>query len=425
MMKFNFATLPNGLKIITVPLHDTPTVTVLVMVETGSKYETKKINGLSHFLEHMCFKGTEKRPSALSISHELDALGAQSNAFTSQEFTGYYAKAHKKHFLTLLDVVSDIYLNPVFNEKEIEKEKGVIIEEINMYQDMPQRHIYDLFFELLYGDQPAGWPIAGPKENILSLSRKDFVDYRKTHYVASATTVIVAGNINEEEIQAHITRLFSTIPTTAKGDKKSVIEKQEKPEILVKHKDTDQTHLVLGVRAYPINHPDTPALRVLNTVLGGGMSSRLFQKLREQMGVAYYARSEADFYTDHGHLAVTTGVDKKRVEEVLSEILRELSRLKEELVPAKELEKAKDYLIGTMYLELESSDSIAEFYGYQMVLRRPLQTPEEFAEKIKAVSAEDVMRVAKDIITNSRLNLAAIGDIQSQETLKEKFFLPS
>ncbi|MDP2705249.1 MAG: pitrilysin family protein [Patescibacteria group bacterium] len=424
-MKFNQTTLPNGLKIITIPLHDAPTVTVLVMVETGSKYETKNINGLSHFLEHMCFKGTKKRPSALVISHELDALGAQSNAFTSQEFTGYFAKAHKKHFLTLLDVVSDIYLNPVFNEKEIEKEKGVIIEEINMYQDMPQRHIYDLFFELLYGDQPAGWPIAGPKENIRILSRKDFIDYRAAHYVASGTAVIVAGNINEEETKEHIVRLFSAIPATPKEDKKPVVEKQEKPEILVKHKDTDQTHLMLGVRAFPIHHPDAPTLRVLSTILGGGMSSRLFQKLREQMGVAYYARSEADFYTDHGHLAITTGVDKKRVEEVLSEILQELDRLKKEPVPQKELDKAKDYLVGTMYLELESSDSIAEYYGYQNALRRPLQTPEEFADKIKAVTAEDIIRVAKDIITNSRLNCAVIGDISSPDMLREKLVLPS
>lgn len=424
-MKFNQSTLSSGLNIITVPLHDAQTVTVLVMVETGSKYETKKINGLSHFLEHMCFKGTTKRPSALHISHELDALGAQSNAFTSQEFTGYFAKAHKQHFLTLLDVVSDIYLNPVFNEKEIEKEKGVIIEEINMYQDMPQRHIYDLFFELLYGDQPAGWPIAGPKENIRSLSQKDFLEYRKVHYVASGTTVIVAGNINEEDAVEHVTRLFSSIPTTLKEDKKAVVEKQEKPETLIKHKNTDQTHLMLGLRAFSVHHPDALVLRVLNTVLGGGMSSRLFQKLREDMGVAYYARSEADFYTDHGHLAITTGVDKKRVEEVVGEILQELDRLKKEPVPERELVKAKDYLVGTMYLELESSDSIAEFYGYQMALRRPLQTPEEFSEKIKKVTAEDIMRVAQNVILNSRLNLAVIGDVSSSDMLKKKLILPS
>ena len=199
-MKFKKTILKNGLKVITIPMTDNPAVTVLVMVETGSKYETKEINGLSHFLEHMVFKGTKKRPKSIDISKELDALGAQYNAFTSQEYTGYYAKVNPKHLDTALDVVSDIYLNSLLDSSEIEKEKGVIVEEIRMYQDMPQRHIHDLFMNLVYGDQPAGWNIAGSEENVKSFNQNHFIKYRKEHYVADATTVIISGSFNEKTI---------------------------------------------------------------------------------------------------------------------------------------------------------------------------------------------------------------------------------
>ena len=199
-MKFNKTILKNGLRVITVPMKDNPTVTVLMMVEAGSKYETKEINGLSHFLEHMCFKGTTKRPKAIDISQELDTVGAQYNAFTSQEYTGYYAKADFKHLDLLLDVVSDMYLNPIFEDKEIEKEKGVIIEEINMYEDLPHRKVQEIFMKLLYGDQPAGWDIAGTKDNIKNIKRSDFLDYRRKHYVPSATTLVVAGRFDEKKV---------------------------------------------------------------------------------------------------------------------------------------------------------------------------------------------------------------------------------
>src|SRR5574343_287559 len=207
-MKFTKTILKNGLKVITVPMKDNPTLTVLVMVEAGSKYETKEINGLSHFLEHMCFKGTIKRPKAIDISRELDAIGSQYNAFTAQEYTGYYAKSDAKHFKKIFDVVSDIYLNSTFPEGEMEKEKGVIIEEINMYEDLPPRHVQDMMMELLYGDQPAGWNIAGEKKNIINMKRDDFVKYHKEHYVPSATTIVVAGKITEKQVSTEVHKIF-------------------------------------------------------------------------------------------------------------------------------------------------------------------------------------------------------------------------
>lgn len=424
-MKFQEKILPSGLRIITIPLHDTPTVTVLVMVEAGSKYETKNINGLSHFLEHICFKGTKKRPTALAISHELDSLGAQSNAFTSHEFTGYFAKAHKKHIETLLDVVSDVYLNPLFNAHEIDTERGVVIEEINMYLDMPQRHIYDLFTELLYGDQPAGWPIAGPKENIKTLTREDFLSYRKKHYLAEGTTVIVAGSFTEDETITALTSIFESIPRGGKESKIATSESQSAPEMRIEDKKTDQMHLILGFRTYPIGHASEPALKLLSAILGGGMSSRLFQKLREKMGVAYYTRTEAEFFTDHGFLAAATGVDPRRIAEVVSEVLSEFKLLTKESISGPELQKAKDYLVGTMYLDLESSDSMAEFYGYQAVLRQPLLTPEGIAQKIKNVTAHEMKEVARAVFTNERLNCAVVGDVSDKNALKEALTLSS
>ena len=420
-MNFKKQTLKNGLTLITAPMKDVPSVTVLVMVKTGSKYETKEINGLSHFLEHMCFKGTEKRPKASIISTELDGIGAQNNAFTSQEFTGYYAKAHPDHLDKILDVVSDIYVNPVFDQKEIEKEKGVIIEEINMYEDMPHRIVHDVFMEVMYGDQPAGWNIAGTKENVKRMTQKDFLDYRKQHYVASATNVIVSGNFDESTIENKIEKLFENIPKSSKAGKVSVVEKQIKPNIGIKHKETDQTHIVLGVRTFDSKDKRNTVLKVLNSVLGGGMSSRLFQKLRDEMGVGYYVRSGTDEYTDHGYLAVSTGVDNSRVEEVVKAIIGEMKKFVDENVSESELQKAKDYLVGNMYLGLESSDSLGEYYAMQDILSDEILTPKELAQKIQTVTKEEVIELAKEIMKDEKLNMAIVGNIKNKESLEKIF----
>ncbi len=408
-MKFKKKTLKNGLRVITVPMKDNPTATVLVLVEAGSKYENKENNGISHFLEHMCFKGTAKRPKAIDISKELDAIGSQYNAFTSQEYTGYYAKSDAKNLNKIFDVVSDIYLNSTFPEAEIEKEKGVIIEEINMYEDMPQRHVQDLMGELLYGDQPAGWNVAGTKENILKMKRNDFVDYKKAHYVPEATILVVTGKINEREVLKKANTVFGKIPKSKKDSKPKVFEKQSEPKALLKFKETDQTHLVLAVRSYNLFDKKIPALSVLGGVLGGGMSSRLFQKLREEMGVGYYVSAYNDTSTDHGFFQVSAGVDNKRIEEVISAILDECRKLKTELVGKEELNKVKQMLIGNMKLSLESTDEIANFYGGQEVLKKEIQKIEEKAKKINAVTAQDIKKVAEDIFKNEKLNLALIG----------------
>ncbi|MEI6580717.1 MAG: pitrilysin family protein [bacterium] len=413
-MKYTKKVFKNGLRVVTVPMKDNPTVTVLVLVEAGSKYETKEINGISHFLEHMCFKGTVKRPKAIDISKELDAIGSQYNAFTAQEYTGYYAKSDAKHFKKIFDVVSDIYLNSTFPRIEMEKEKGVIIEEINMYEDLPMRHVQDLMMELLYGDQPAGWNIAGEKKNILSMKRDNFIAYKKAHYLPEATVIVVSGQVTEKNVMQEVNKIFGAIPRGKKAKKAKVIEIQNKPKVLLKFKETDQTHFVLGVRTYDLFSKKNIALSVLGGILGGGMSSRLFQKLREEMGVGYYVRAYDDAFTDHGFFQVSSGVDNKRINEVILAVLEECKKLKESLVSEEELNKVKEYLIGNMKLSLESSDDISSFYGGQELLKHEIKSVEQKAKEIREVSAKDIKKLANEIFVDDKLNLALIGPFKEK-----------
>ncbi|MBP6912220.1 MAG: insulinase family protein [Candidatus Pacebacteria bacterium] len=415
-MKIIQKVLSNGLRSVIVPLKDNSTVTVMVLVETGSKYESDKEIGLSHFLEHMCFKGTDKRPHAMDISRELDGLGAQSNAFTSHEYTGYYAKGEGRHFKKLIDIISDVYLNSTFPEIEIEKEKGVIVEEINMYEDMPQRHVQDLFMSLLYPDQPAGKNIAGSRESVRSFSRNDFVSYHKKHYVPKATLVVVSGGIDPQKVENEVKRIFGTIAPSKKIGKKKIFDKQTEPAVKIKEKKTDQTHLVLGFRTFSVkNEKRNPAISVLSTILAGGMSSRLFEKLREEMGVCYYVRASNDIYTDHGYFEISVGCDTKRVQEVIGVILSECIKMKTHRITEQELSKVKEYMLGNMLLELESSDAYANFYGSQAILRRTLRNPKEVERIVRNVTAKEIQQVAKQIFKDNRLNLAMIGPFTKSE----------
>ena len=417
-MKFNKTTLENGLRIITAPMRDSLAATVLILVEAGSKYETREINGISHFLEHMCFKGTAKRPKAIDIASELDGIGAFYNAFTSLEYTGYYAKAEPRHMDKILDVVSDIYLNQIFETEEINKEQGVIIEEINMYEDLPARQVQNIFISLLYGDQPAGWNITGKKEIIQKLIREDFFKYRSEHYLAQSTIVVVAGKFNEEKVIEDIKNIFGKIRKGAKNLKVKVTEQQDGPAVSLKHKKTEQTHLVLGVRAFDVFDERRYALEVMTDILGGGLSSRLFQKIREEMGAAYYVGADADLYTDHGYLAASAGVDNKRVEAVIEVILDEF-KIMSNSIKKEEIERAKEHLVGNMMLSLETSSSMASFYGSQEVLKETLITPEELARKIRGVKMDEITAVAQDIFQNKKLNLALIGPFEEKEKFEK------
>ena len=419
MPDFKKITLKNGLRILFIDRPESLAASVLILVEAGSEYETKKVSGLSHFLEHMMFKGTTNRPRPMQIAEELAALGAQSNAFTSQEYMGYWAKAESRKLPKILEIVSDLYLNPVFNPEEIEKERGVIIQELNMYEDTPARRVQDIFLSLLYGDQPAGWDVGGKKEIIKKLERSDFAAYRKERYVMPGTLVVVAGKFNEKTALAQIKDYFGGCPRHRAKAKSKTKEKQTSPRTLLKFKESEQSHLVLGFRAFDIFDKRRYAIEVLADVLGGGMSSRLWKRVREELGAAYYVNAGADLFLDHGVFSVSAGVDHEKIDIVIAAILEECARLRDELVPEKEFQKTKDHIIGNLILGLETSDELASYYGSQEILMKSAISPERLIQKIKAVTSEEVRNVARATMNDGGLNFAVIGPYKNQEKFKK------
>lgn len=418
-MKYKKTTLKNGLRVITVPMKGTETVTAMVLVAAGSDYETKDINGISHFLEHMCFQGTEKRPNTGDVSRELDELGAQSNAFTSKEYTGYWAKAHSKHLPKLVDIISDIYQNPVFNRDAMEREKGVVIEEIKMYEDLPQAKVGEVFEGLLYGDQPAGWPIIGHENIVRAITRENLIDYRKKHYTAKNTIVVIAGKIDEKKTIKNVTEAFKDIPAPKRGKKEKTKESQNAPAIKLHYKDTDQAHIILGWRSLPIGHKDNTKMALLDTLLGHGMSSRLFRKLRDDLGLCYYVRSGHDKALDRGYFAIASGVSKGRVKEAIVAILAECKKLATELVSATELKKAKELRTASLFLGLESSDEYADFFAFQDIYDRKIEVPAEKVKRIEKVTAKDVQKMAQNTFKTGTLNLAIVGPYKDPKEFED------
>src|SRR3990167_4581456 len=417
-MKFEKKTFSNGLRAIVAPMKDTQAITLWVLFGTGSKYETKRINGISHFLEHLFFKGTKSRPEAGQVNRELDRLGAESNAFTSKEYTGYYVKAAAKHFDTALDIVSDILIKPLFKKEEIEKERGVILQEISMYEDDPRRQAAEIFEELLYGDQPAGWDTAGYPGTVKNIAREDIVKYKESHYLTSNAVVTVAGNIEPGAAFHKVEKAFSKMPRGNKLQKSKVKEKQSRPQVKFKKKDVDQTHIRLGVRSYDMFDERRYALTVLQTILGGNWSSRLFMELREKLGLTYYVRAFQEQYTDTGYLMAAAGVPHEKLPETARKIVEILRLFRTKGVSEKEIKFAKEYIRGSMALAFESTDEVATFLASQELFYKKILTPPEVLAKIERVQRDDIMKIARDIFRPEKVNLAAIGphdNIQAYE----------
>ena len=411
-------TFKNGLRLVTVPMKNTKAVTVLVLVGTGSKYETKEINGISHFLEHMFFKGTKKRPNTLTIAEPLDRIGGQYGAFTGREYTGYWAKAGGKHLDLVLDWVSDVFLNSKLDPKEIEREKGVILEEINMYLDTPMDYVTDLWTDVLYGNQPAGWRVLGEREIIKSLKRQHFLNYLRNHYSSQNTVIIIAGAI-DKHLENKVQKYFKDIRIKESKQKGKTIDKQTKPQTLIYYKKTDQTHLCLGVRGYNIFHKDRYILDVLTVILGRGMSSRIWTDVRARQGLAYYVFSKDYQESDTGYFYTQAGIDNKRIDKAIQIIIKNYKLLKNKKVGQKELRKAKDYIKGRSILNMESSDDRAPFYGFQELLENKILTLDEKFAKIEAVTANDIQRVAQDIFRPEKLNLALIGPFKDKSKFEK------
>jgi predicted Zn-dependent peptidase len=406
---FQLERLDNGLRILSAPMDSAQSVTCAIMLAAGSRYETEDTNGIAHFSEHMFFKGTERRPTARDISMEIDAIGGEFNAFTGKEYTGYYVRCAAESRDVALDVLVDMLRNSKFDPDEIEREKGVIIEEMNMYFDTPRDFIGGVYEELLYGDQPLGWDIIGRKETIRGATHDTFRSYVDHWYKPSRMVVGVGGNVGDG-LQERVAELLGDVTAGETGEPATVqLSANGGPRVKVHTKASDQAHICLGVHSYPLEHPDRYVLQVLATVLGGGMSSRLFTEVRERRGLAYYVYGLNHSYTDAGSLYAQAGVDINRIDDAVSTVAGELRKIADDAVPQDELDKAKSFAKGRFVLQLESPQGLIMFGLRREVLESRTPDPTEILAEIEKVTVEDVQRVAGDVIERNGLNLAVIG----------------
>jgi len=409
---FDLERLDNGLRILTAPLQSAQSVTCAIMLAAGSRYETPETNGIAHFSEHMFFKGTERRPTARDISKEIDAIGGEFNAFTGKEYTGYYVKCAAESRDIALDVLVDMLRNSKFAPDEIEREKGVILEEMNMYYDTPRDFIGGAYEELLYGDQPLGWDILGRKETIRGADRETFTNYLDRWYKPERMVVGVGGAIGEG-LHEKVADLLGDLPQAQTGTPAPTdLSHNGDARIKLHTKQSDQAHICLGVYSYPLEHRDRYALQVLATILGGGMSSRLFTEVRERRGLAYYVFGINHSYTDAGSLFAQAGVDINRIDEAIATTADELRKVAEESIPADELEKARSFAKGRFVLQLETSQGLIMFGLRREVLESRTPDPQEVLDELDRVTAEDVQRVARDLIAGDALRLAVIGPFE-------------
>jgi predicted Zn-dependent peptidase len=409
MSAFERQTLPNGLRVLTATMPQAQSVSCFVMLAAGSRYETRESSGIAHFAEHMFFKGTERRPTARDIAGEVDAIGGEFNAFTGKEYTGYYVRCAAEHRDVALDVIVDMLRHSKFDAGEIDREKGVIIEEMNMYFDTPRDFIDGVYEELVYGgDHPLGWDIIGRKETIQGATRDSFLDYLGHWYKPSRMVVGVAGRTGEGLIE-RITELVGDLDDAPTGAPLGAPAAMNGSRVKVHTKQSDQAHICLGVRSRPIADPDRYTLTVLSTVLGGGMSSRLFTEVRERRGLAYYVFAMNHAYTDTGSLYAQAGVDIARIDDAVETVAAELRKIATEEVPDDELHKAKSFAKGRFALQTESPHGLISFGLRREVLEGRTPEPEEILAGIEAVTAEDVQRIATDLIDDQALRLAVIG----------------
>lgn len=417
------STLKNGLTLITVSMPHLDSVTSLVAVGAGSRYETKNINGISHFLEHMFFKGSRRYPSAEQISTLVDGIGAINNAATDKEVTYYWIKSSSKHIELSADLLSSMVKESLLSVEEIEREKGVIIEELRMYRDNPSQYVWNLYEQLQYGDQPLGWDIGGEEKIITSLKREDFIKYMDSLYSTENMAVIFAGKL-PENIEKLAEKYFADLTKKPVSKYESVKKTdQNSSRVNVFYKDTDQANLVLGVEAFGRDDKRRYAARVLSAILGEGMSSRLFIQVRERRGLAYHVSSHFNPYADTGFFAVSAGLKLEKVEEGLEVIKAELELIASEKVGDEELKKAKEIIRGRLAIRSESTNFLAEYFATVFVQDRKIETFEDYLKKIDAVTADDIKKLAEELFGKDRFNLQIIApfkDTQKFERILNK-----
>ena len=413
MATFDRTTLSNGTRVLTAAMPHAQSVSCFVMFAAGSRYERRDESGIAHFAEHMFFKGTERRPTARDIATEIDSIGGEFNAFTGKELTGYYVKCAADTRDVALDVLVDMLRNSRFDADEIEREKGVIVEEMNMYADTPRSYVGNVWEQHVYGDQPLGWDIIGTEETIRAATRDTFLGYLDRWYRPERMVVGLGGKLGDD-LLARLEELLGSIEPGSTGIPDPVVLPTNGSPVRVHTKQSDQAHVVVGARSYPHGHPDRYAVQLLSTVLGGGMSSRLFTEVRERRGLAYYVYCANNSYADAGTLAAQAGVDLTRIDEAIETVVAELRRAVAEPVPADELEKARAFAKGRFVLGLESPHATIMFGLRRELLEGQAVEPEEVLAGLDAVTVEDVQRVAEDILGKD-LRLALIGPFDEPE----------
>jgi predicted Zn-dependent peptidase len=430
-MKPVVTTLSNGLKTILIDTKAFPSMTAILLFRAGSRYENKKNNGIAHFFEHMPFKGSRRYPSFFEISSVLEGLGAVHNAYTSKDHTAYWIKAPTEDFSVVINVLSDMILHPLLKSDEIEREKGVIVEEINMYEDSPQRKVGDLFENLLYGKTPLGMDTTGTKETVTKFTRKTFTDYMSSLYHPENAVFVVAGGLQGQisnlKSQSQISNLKTFLDPiqekfggwNSKGTAsfEKVKENQKKPETLIRYKKTEQTHYSLGFRTFPFDDPRRHALSVLTTVLGGGSSTRLFIEVRERRGLCYYISSGRELYQDVGYMTTQAGVTNnlEKIKESISVILGEHRKITQGKLHKGEVSRAKEIIKGRFLLSMEDSSNVASWHGTKYILEGKVEQVEDVIHEIEKVTEDEVVELAKEIFRPERLNLALIGPYEKKD----------
>ncbi len=409
--------LKNGIPVVLVPVKGTDVVTALIVFKVGSRNETKSINGISHFVEHLFFKGTERRPSTLAISKELDGIGADFNAFTGKDLTGYYIKVQKRHAKVAIDMLEDILFHPIFDAEEIDRERGVIIEEINMYEDNPMAIAEELSEQLLFGaNHPLGFRIAGPKENILNVSRNDIISYRNKYYHPNNMTIVLAGNVSAETVSQLRKHFEANSRTTKRRPKHRAFSfSQRSARIHLEKKQTAQAHLALSFPGPTYSSKDICTAQLLSTVLGGNMSSRLFINVRERKGLCYYITSGVSPYEDMGAFTIRAGFDTTRIHEAIQAITQEVQDITTNTIPEKELRKAKEFIRGKMSLKLEDSESVAAWWAKEALFRRTRISPQQYISRIQRVTATQVQSYAQKHLRAQHANLVIIGPYTNRQ----------
>lgn len=410
--------LSNGAEVLLVPLKDAQSVTTLIMYPVGSRYESQKLNGVSHYIEHLMFKGTKKRPSTLKLTSEIDRLGAEYNAFTSKEYTGYYIKTAAKYLPTSLDILSDMLFNSLFDAKEMEREKNVIVEEIRMYHDNPLMHIDTLAESIMFDGSPLGWDIAGTAKHVLSYRRDDVLRYRDKYYQPSNMKIVIAGAIgtNTHEL---IETFFGSYTDREKPQHSykpvQYGSTAKSKRLIIDSKPTNQVQMMIGFPGFTHTDKRLPAQSVMNTILGGSMSSRLFIQIRERRGLAYMVRSGAEEFRDGGYAFVRAGLEAKNINKALSVVRSEIEKMLEKGVTPRELEDAKTHIRGSFTLDLEDSSTQANYYARELLFQPKVETPQEILSRVDLVTREEVQAVAKKLLNWNQARVAIIGNVEVED----------